>query len=231
MSKVQGALSARLCRLQLALFGGLLMAGLLHPAHGQVLPDGANAAPWVCPAREGDDRQEAPRNEAEVADRQRRARYREVFPAYVAAVPPEPAQFLLMPLAGVRVASVADTWGGARDGGRTHEGQDIFAPRGTPVFAAAPGFVYRVGDQRRGGNVVIVVSAGGHRHYYAHLDRFGDIREGQAVDVTTVLGFVGTSGNAAGTPPHLHFGIYASSERECDWDAIDPLPLLIDRTP
>ncbi|HEX7005457.1 MAG TPA: M23 family metallopeptidase [Trueperaceae bacterium] len=127
--------------------------------------------------------------------------------------------------------SVADTWGGPRDGGSAHEGQDIFAPVGTPVLAAAPGFVYRIGDQRRGGNVVIVVAAGGHRHYYAHLDSFADIREGQWVDDDTVPGYVGNSGNAAGTPPHLHFGVYASGQGGCDWNAIDPLPLLIDRPP
>ena len=208
----------------------------------QVLPDGVTQVPFICPARErplaavaegtaanGLPVDDAVVDEAEAEDRLRRARYREVFPAYVAAVPAEPDPFLLMPLPGVSVRSVTDTWGGPRDGGRQHEGQDIFAPVGTPVFAAAPGFVYRIGDQRRGGNVVVVVAAGGHRHYYAHLDGFADIREGQAVDVDTVLGYVGNSGNAAGTPPHLHFGVYTSEPGGCDWDAIDPLPLLIDR--
>ena len=129
----------------------------------------------------------------------------------------------------MRVTLVADTGGGPRDGGRLHEGQDIFAPVGTPILAAAPGYVYRVGVNDRGGNVVTVVAGGGQRHYYAHLSAFADIREGQYVDVNTVLGFVGNTGNAQTTPPHLHFGLYAGPQGTCNWDAIDPLPLFTDR--
>ena len=56
------------------------------------------------------------------------------------------------------------------------------------------------------------------------------LREGQAVEVGTVLGFVGDSGNAAGTPPHLHLGVYeGDGDDPCAWNAIDPLPLLVDR--
>lgn len=207
---------------------GLLMSTLI-PAAGQVMPEGVSVLPFSCPVREGGP-PEAPRDPAEAAEADRRARYREVFPAYLAAVPATPDAALLMPLPGVSVRSVADTWGGPRDGGRLHEGQDIFAPVGTPVLAAAPGFVYRIGPNRRGGNTVVVVAAGGYRHYYAHLDSFGEIREGQAVNIDTIIGYVGNSGNAASTPPHLHFGVYGSAEGSCDWDAIDPLPLLVDRS-
>ena len=60
----------------------------------------------------------------------------------------------------------------------------------------------------------------GQRHYYAHLDRYADIENGQRVRPGTILGYVGTTGNAAGTPPHLHYGIYESG------GAIKPYPLL-----
>jgi murein DD-endopeptidase MepM/ murein hydrolase activator NlpD len=126
---------------------------------------------------------------------------------------------------GVRVRQVANTWGAERSEGRRHEGQDIFAPKGTPVYSATEGYVWRVGQNRLGGNVVYVVGAGGRGYYYAHLDAFApEISAGDYVTPETVLGYVGTTGNAAGTPPHLHFGVYAPG------GAINPLPLLVDRT-
>jgi peptidoglycan LD-endopeptidase LytH len=136
-----------------------------------------------------------------------------------------------MPIEGLRVAQIADTWGAPRGGGRRHEGQDLFAPRGTPVRAAAPGFVYRIDDLSLGGLSVTIVGGGGRRYYYTHFDGVPDgLVEGQWVDVDTVIGFVGDSGNAAGTPPHLHLGVYdGGDENPCAWVAIDPLPLLVDR--
>ena len=157
-------------------------------------------------------------------------RYRLLLPAFLARVAAEPDGVLVMPVDGVRVAAVADTWGAPR-GGRSHEGQDIFAPRGTPVRAAAPGLVYRIDDLSLGGLSVTVVGGGGWRYFYTHFDSVpDDLREGEWVEVGTVLGFVGTSGNATGTPPHLHFGVYAGSEEDpCAWQPFDPLPLLVDR--
>lgn len=207
-----------------------LVLGLaLWPLAGaQVLPEGFSGTPFVCPAP--DTPPPEPQTDADRAEQERRAAYRAVLGAYFAAVPAEPDAALLMPVAGVRVREVADTWGGPRSGGRKHEGQDIFAPAGTPVYAAAPGYVYRIGPNRLGGNTVTVVSGGGRRLYYAHLSAFAEgLLEGQAVSTDTLLGYVGNSGNAATTPPHLHLGLYASEPAECDWDAIDPLPLLVDR--
>ena len=159
----------------------------------------------------------------------RRQHYREQLAVYQALLPNEPETRLLIPVAGVRVAQVANTWGAARDGGRSHEGQDIFAPRGTPVYAATPGYVYRIDTRERGGRVVWIAGAGGRRYYYAHLEDWADIEEGMVVSADTVLGFVGNSGNAITTPPHLHFGIYSGSRRTCDRQVYDPLPLLVDR--
>jgi murein DD-endopeptidase MepM/ murein hydrolase activator NlpD len=68
------------------------------------------------------------------------------------------------------------------------------------------------------------MGAGGRVYYYAHLDAYAPgIKEGDYVTTKSVLGYVGTTGNAAGTPPHLHFGVYATG------GAINPLPLLTDR--
>jgi murein DD-endopeptidase MepM/ murein hydrolase activator NlpD len=137
----------------------------------------------------------------------------------------EPDRRLAMPLADVSKRQVADTWGAPRGTGRRHEGQDIFAPKGTPVLSATSGFVYNIGENDLGGQTVSVIGAGGRVYYYAHLDKYAPgLEEGDRVTTRTVLGYVGTTGNAQGTPPHLHFGIYTGS------GAINPLPLLTDRT-
>ena len=135
-----------------------------------------------------------------------------------------PDRGLAMPVDGVRVGEVTNTWGAARSGGRQHEGQDIFAERGTEVRSATAGYVVRIGENDLGGNVVFIVGAGGRRYYYAHLDRHAtNLKAGDEVTTDTIVGYVGTTGNAAGTPPHLHFGVYTND------GAIDPFPLLIDR--
>jgi murein DD-endopeptidase MepM/ murein hydrolase activator NlpD len=127
---------------------------------------------------------------------------------------------LAVPVRGVAPRALADTWHGARSEGRRHEGIDIFAKRGTAVVASTEGIVLRVGTNRLGGQVVWVLGPGGQRHYYAHLDRHADIENGQRVRAGTVLGYVGTTGNAAGTPPHLHYGVYEAG------GAINPYPML-----
>jgi peptidoglycan LD-endopeptidase LytH len=142
--------------------------------------------------------------------------------AELAKSPPD--ETLLMPVNGGRVKNIADTWGGPRSGGRVHEGQDLFADRGTEVRSATRGYVVFIGKNRLGGNVVFVLGAGGRRYYYAHLDSFApDLKYLQEVTPATLLGYVGNTGNAETTPPHLHFGVYTQA------GAIDPLPLLRDR--
>ena len=138
----------------------------------------------------------------------------------------EPDLKLLMPVGGVRLKQVNDSWHAPRDGGnRRHEGQDIFARRGTPVYSATEGYLVRIGESHLGGRTVSVLGAGGRVYYYAHLDSYAlNIAEGDYVTPETILGYVGTTGNAQGTPPHLHFAVYTST------GAINPLPLLSDRS-
>lgn len=131
---------------------------------------------------------------------------------------------LSMPLKDVKKNQIANTWGAARDGGRSHEGQDIFAPRGTPIFSATTGYVVKIGEDNLGGHTVSVIGDGGRKYYYAHLDSYApNLEVGDYVTRNTVLGYVGSTGNADGTPPHLHFGVYTAT------GAVDPLPLLKDR--
>lgn len=137
----------------------------------------------------------------------------------------EPTTELPVPVYGIALENINDTWGAARAEGRTHEGVDIFAARGTPVFSATEGYVVRTNIGTRGGRNVMVVGPGGLFYYYAHLDRIADgIERAMPVTQDTVLGFVGNSGNATGTPPHLHFSIYPEM-----WSGINPYPFLVDR--
>ncbi len=126
---------------------------------------------------------------------------------------------LQFPVSGHDTAAIRSWYGDPRDGGRRqHEGLDIFAARGTPVLAAADGFVRSTRPNNLGGRVIWLRDHLDRTHYYAHLDSVAVFR-GMAVDVGDTIGFVGNSGNARTTPTHLHFGIYARG-------SFDPLPAL-----
>ena len=126
---------------------------------------------------------------------------------------------LPVPVQGIRARQIADTFGVPRGRNRRHQGVDIFAARGRPVSSTTRGLVVAVRDRGLGGRQVWVMGPGRERHYYAHLQDWAPgLSTGDVVDVGTPLGTVGDSGNARGTPPHLHYGVYARD------GAVDPLP-------
>jgi murein DD-endopeptidase MepM/ murein hydrolase activator NlpD len=129
---------------------------------------------------------------------------------------------LAFPVDGYSMRAIQSIFGAARDGGRrNHDGVDIFARRGTPVLAAAPGMAYRVDITGLGGKVVWVRDPlRNFRLYYAHLDS-QHVSDGDRIEIGDTLGFVGNTGNARTTPPHLHFGLYRSGE-----GPVDPIPFL-----
>jgi murein DD-endopeptidase MepM/ murein hydrolase activator NlpD len=127
------------------------------------------------------------------------------------------------PVAGHDHASVRSFWGDWRSGGRIHQGVDIFAPRGTPVLAATKGTVRSTRPNNLGGKVVFLRDELGRSQYYAHLDS-QVVARGDRVEAGDTLGFVGNTGNARTTPPHLHFGITSRG-----W--FDPLPALAPPSP
>src|SRR5690242_1623462 len=120
---------------------------------------------------------------------------------------------LAFPVAGRDSRAIQSLFGAERDGGaREHHGIDIFAPRGTPALAAARGVVRSIAPNNLGGNVVWLSDLDhGQTLYYAHLDRH-NVVAGQTVNVGDTVGFIGNTGNARTTPPHLHFGIYRRGE-------------------
>tara|TARA_A100000171_G_C2139511_1_gene153605 strand:+ start:3911 stop:5047 length:1137 start_codon:yes stop_codon:yes gene_type:complete len=116
------------------------------------------------------------------------------------------------PVSGAGNKNVQSLWAASRDGGkRSHEGIDIFAPRGTPLIAITDGRITSTGDRGLGGKQVWLRDGlFGKTMYYAHLDSI-HVAEGQRVKLGDTIGFVGNTGNAETTEPHLHFGIYKGS--------------------
>lgn len=129
---------------------------------------------------------------------------------------------LPFPVEGAKQRDIGSVFGDPRDGGaRKHHGVDIFAKKGTPVTAVIDGYV-RTGTGGLGGKYVWLSGGmfglGSARYYYAHLDDFA-VESGDKVKKGEVIGYVGNTGNARTTPPHLHFGIYAGGP-------VDPEPFL-----
>lgn len=130
-------------------------------------------------------------------------------------IAPSAAQLALLPSGGTYVfpvrggARYSDDWMAARAGGRVHEGIDLFAAEATPVVAVADGTVFRVGWNTLGGRRLWLRDGGGTEFYYAHLSAYAPPAcEGAVVTRGTVLGYVGHTGDARTTPPHLHFEIH-----------------------
>ncbi len=92
-----------------------------------------------------------------------------------------------------------------------HQGIDIRAPGGTPVYPIAAGIVTNVGTDPKGGNVVNVKHDKGVTTYYAHLGTTS-VAKGQEVTKETPIGTIGDSGNAAGTWPHCHFQVWNNGQ-------------------
>jgi murein DD-endopeptidase MepM/ murein hydrolase activator NlpD len=115
-----------------------------------------------------------------------------------------------------------DSWGNPRSGGRRHKGTDVLAPLGVPLYAVESGVIERYDDHPLGGLSLYLQGDSGARYYYAHLAGFGPYAEGDRVEVGSVIGFNGDTGNARGVP-HLHFQ-FAPEGGEA-W--VNPYPLLV----
>jgi murein DD-endopeptidase MepM/ murein hydrolase activator NlpD len=126
--------------------------------------------------------------------------------------------------------SYGDTYGGARGdvSGGWHHGDDIFAPLGTPLLAVAHGTVFSVGWEKIGGWRLWLRDDSGNEFYYAHLSAYSPFAvNGAIVDAGDVLGFVGNTGDAQGTPYHLHFEVHPVGLLGLGYDgAVDPTPYL-----
>jgi len=128
-------------------------------------------------------------------------------------------------------SSFVDTFGAGRSdvSGGWHHGDDIFAPLGAPVLGVASGTVFSVGWNKIGGNRLWVRDGQGNLFYYAHLSAFTPLAiNGNKVNAGDVLGFVGNTGDAQGTPTHLHFEIHPVGLIGLGYDgAVNPTTYLL----
>src|ERR1043165_9953994 len=146
-----------------------------------------------------------------------------------AAVSPLADRCPPIPVEGIHANQLKSTFNEGR-AGHIHHAIDILAPRGTPVLAAVDGTVRKLFLSRAGGITLYEYDRARERsYYYAHLDGYAPgIREGLDVHRGDVLGYVGTTGNAPETTPHLHFAIEVLPPSKEWWkgEPIDPYPIL-----
>ncbi|MEI8239080.1 MAG: peptidoglycan DD-metalloendopeptidase family protein [Actinomycetota bacterium] len=105
---------------------------------------------------------------------------------------------------GTAAVAFGDTWGAPRSGGRRHQGVDMIGPVGTPLLAVVDGLAEPQANDL-GGVTIWFSGADGNKYYYAHLDHYAKLGEVKAGDV---IGYMGQTGNARFSVPHLHFEIH-----------------------
>jgi len=139
-----------------------------------------------------------------------------------------------MPIEGLKAKDLLDSFDQMR-GTSKHEAIDIMQPRGTPVHAVVDGIVAKLFLSKPGGNTIYLFdNAGVFCYYYAHLDSYaGKLAEGQHVSHGDVIGYVGSSGNANPTAPHLHFTIFALGPEKHWWHGtpVNAYPFLLQSLP
>ncbi len=119
--------------------------------------------------------------------------------------------------------SFTDDWGAPRSGGRTHKGNDLFARHGTPLVAVESGVITKASDADvgLGGITLWLTGDSGTKYYYAH-NALNAVRSGERVQAGQIVAYVGNTGNAATTPPHVHFQIHPGGR-----DPVNPYPMLL----
>lgn len=137
---------------------------------------------------------------------------------------------LLIPVEGIPRAKLRDNFDEKR-GFRRHEALDIMAPRGTRVYAVDHGRVAKLFRSIAGGITVYQFDPNEkYVYYYAHLDRYADgLAEGTILKRGDLVGYVGSTGNAPASAPHLHFTIFLLGPDKRWWkgDAVNPYPFLL----
>ena len=138
------------------------------------------------------------------------------------------ARRLLMPVEGYDLARLRDGFRESR-GTRVHHAIDLMAARGTRIRAVDDGSIRKLLTSARGGISIYQLDADGrYCYYYAHLDRYAPfLTEGKPVRKGEILGYVGSTGNASATAPHLHFAVYKLRDPSRYWDgtAVNPYPI------
>jgi murein DD-endopeptidase MepM/ murein hydrolase activator NlpD len=136
-----------------------------------------------------------------------------------------------LPIAGLKLENIEDTFNDLRGGTRRHEATDILSPRGTPVMAVDGGTIKKLFTSKQGGLTIYQFDPEEtYCYYYAHLDRYAaGLQEGAYVQRGQVIGYVGTTGNAPPNTPHLHLAIFKLGPDKRWWHGtpINPFPALV----
>jgi murein DD-endopeptidase MepM/ murein hydrolase activator NlpD len=139
---------------------------------------------------------------------------------------------LLIPVEGMKLAQLSDNFDQARGAERHHEALDIMAPKGTKVLAVADGKVAKLFDSKAGGLTIYQFDPSDKlAYYYAHLDKYADgLAEGAAIKRGDVIGYVGVTGNASPSAPHLHFAVFELTPEKQWWKGtpLNPYPMMAD---
>ena len=158
-------------------------------------------------------------------------------PGFAGADPALPELHIVFPQ-DAKATEFASSFGLLKPDGRGHEGNDLTAPKMTPVLAAADGVVTHIDTSPTAGNYLIIHHTGGWSTWYIHLnnDTPGTddgaaswdqvVAEGISVGTFVTAGqhiaYVGDSGNAEGTMAHTHF------ELQFEGSPIDPYEYLVE---
>jgi peptidoglycan LD-endopeptidase LytH len=153
-----------------------------------------------------------------------------LFSAFLAVGATSSIVDMTPPIRGLGLADLRDMFQEVHNG-HAHEAIDILEPRGTPVRAVVSGTIRKLFLSKPGGNTIYEFDEMGvYCYYYAHLDRYAEgLREGNRLERGDIIGFVGSTGNANPSTPHLHFAIFELGPERLWWKgkAIDPYPGLV----
>lgn len=140
---------------------------------------------------------------------------------------------LLLPIQGITKKKLSDSFMESRGehGEKQHGAIDLGAPHGRPIVAVEDGTIQRIKWHVRGGLTIYQYGPEGrYSYYYAHLKKLAKgLSEGCHVQRGEVIGYVGSTGSASASAPHLHFEVRQLADRKAWWsgDTINPYPVLL----
>lgn len=140
---------------------------------------------------------------------------------------------LLLPIQGLTKNNLSDSFMEPRGehGEKQHGAIDLSAPHGRPIVAVEDGTIQRIKWHVRGGLTIYQYGPEGrYSYYYAHLKKLAKgLSEGCHVQRGEVIGYVGSTGSASASAPHLHFEVRQLADRKAWWsgDSINPYPVLL----